>query len=199
MTRTEGNEPGWVDRSLAEFARAAAAQGPVPGSGSVAAAVGALGAGLASMALGSVRGESHRAESASELARLMEGLLARVDGDAQAYASYLEARAGRGELAPAIEGSIAVPCEVAEHALAALERLADGAAAVRARLASEVLTASQALLACVEGATFTARSNLPGLDEPRLRDERRRELSALCARARELARTIQDRVQDLAR
>src|SRR5262245_11962328 len=104
-TRTERSEPDWVDRSLAEFARAAAARGPVPGSGSVAAAVGALGAGLASMALGNAGGEAG-AQAAAELARTMEQLLARVDGDARAYASYLEARAGRGDLGAAVEGSI---------------------------------------------------------------------------------------------
>src|SRR5262245_26793855 len=136
MTGSEGNEPGWVDRSLAEFARAAAARGPVPGSGSVAAAVGALGAGLASMALGSGRGEGSGAAAAAELARRMEELLAQVDGDALAYNRYLEARAGRGQLDEAIEGSIAAPEEVAEHALAALERLAGTLAAVRPLLAS---------------------------------------------------------------
>ncbi|NOT29382.1 MAG: hypothetical protein HOP15_02910, partial [Planctomycetes bacterium] len=116
-----------------------------------------------------------------------------VDRDAEAYARYLAARAGRADLGPAIEGSIAVPRQVAELALAALERLAAGIALVRPRLASEAVTAAQALLACVEGATFTARSNLPGLSDPRAREERRGELCALAVRARELARAIRDR------
>ena len=187
--------PGWVDRSLAEFARAAAAQGPVPASGSVAAAVGALGAGLARMALGSVRGEASAARAAAELRQRMEGLLACVDRDAAAYASYLEARAGRAELAPAVAGSIAVPREMAVGALAALEELAAGIAAVRPRLASEGLTAAQALLACVEGASFTARSNLPGLADPREREARRRELLGLEERAAELVRAIKDHLE----
>jgi formiminotetrahydrofolate cyclodeaminase len=197
MTRTEGTEPGWVDRSLAELARAAAARGPVPGSGGVAAAIGALGAGLASMALGSARGESSGA--AAELVRDMEGLLARVDRDVAAYTSYLEARNGRGELQAAVEGAIAVPREVAEHALAALERLAARLADVRPHLHSEALTAAQALLACVEGATFTARSNLPGLADPSGRDERSAALAGLAARARELARQVHEHVQHPAR
>lgn len=192
MTRPER----WVDRSLAEFARAAAAEGPVPGSGSVAAAVGALGAGLASMALGATRGEDARPDAARELAREMEELLALVDRDIEAYGRYLEARAGRGALAPAVEGSIAVPTEMAERALGALQRLAEGAGGVRPRLWSEVVTASQALFACVEGATFTARANLPGLEGADARAARSQALALLCARADELVRAIQARVRD---
>jgi len=182
----------WVDRSLAEFARATAAQGPVPGSGSVAAAVGALGAGLASMALGSARDEGAAAQAARELARTMEALLARVDADAEAYARYLEARAGRAELEPAVEGSIAVPAEMAALALAALQRLAEGSTAVRPRLHSELVTASQALFACVEGATFTARSNLSGLAAPERCAEHEHALGELRARAAGLVRAIQE-------
>lgn len=162
----------------------------------MAAAVGALGAGLASMALGATRGEGARPEDARELAREMEELLSLVDRDIEAYGRYLEARAGRGALAPAVEGSIAVPVEMADRALAALQRLAQGAQGVRPRLRSEVVTASQALLACVEGATFTARSNLPGLDGADARTARSQALTVLCARADELVRVIQARVRD---
>src|SRR5262245_15315665 len=105
-----------IDRSLAEFARAAAAREPVPGSGSVAAAVGALGAGLASMALGSARGEGP-SPAPAELAACMEALLARVQADAEAYRAFLDARASGHGLASAVERSIAVPAEVAALAL----------------------------------------------------------------------------------
>lgn len=187
MTRPER----WVDRSLAEFVRAAAAPGPAPGSGSVAAVVGALGAGLASMALASTRGEDAAADDARELAREMEELLARVDRDTEAYARYLEARAGRGALAPAVEGSIEVPFEMVEHALAALQRLADGISRVRPHLRSEVVTATQALFACVEGAASTARANLPALTEPDRRAARAQALDARRGQAAELVRAIQ--------
>ena len=204
MTRTEGKvaegaASGWVDRSLAEFAHAAAAQGPVPASGCVAAAVGALGAGLASMALGSARGEGSAVRAAAEVHALMEELLACVDRDAEAYALFLEARAGRAELARAVAGSIEVPGRMARGALAALERLSAGVAAVRPHLASEGVTAARALLACVEGATFTARSNLPNLADPAEREAWRAELEALSARAGELARSILDHLRDHAR
>jgi hypothetical protein len=54
--------------------------------------------------------------------------------------------------------------------------------------------ASSALLACVEGATFTARSNLPALEDSGEREARGRVLRALASRARELAQTVHDRV-----
>lgn len=184
----------WIDASLAEFTRAAAAQGPVPGSGSVAAALGALGAGMASMALGSVRGEGPAARLSAEAGEHAQALLACVDEDARAYAGYLEARAGRGDLATAVEAAIAVPEAMAQRALGALTCLEGGAGAVRARLASEVVTATQALLAAVESATFTARSNLPGLGDTRACEARRAALEARAAHARELARTILDRL-----
>jgi formiminotetrahydrofolate cyclodeaminase len=185
----------WIDASLAEFTRAAAAQGPVPGSGSVAAALGALGAGMASMALGSARGEASAARLAAEAGELAEGLLACVDEDSHAYAGYLEARAGRGDLAAAVEGSIAVPEAIAERALAALVCLERGFPAVRPRLHSEGVTATQALLAAAESATFTARSNLPGLGDVRAREARAAALETRVARARDLARTLLDRLQ----
>ncbi len=163
----------------------------------MAAAIGALGAGLASMALGAARGESSSA--AAELVRDMEGMLACVDRDVAAYTDYREARSGRGDLRVAVEGAIAVPREMAEHALIALERLVAHLGEVRPHLHSEALTAAQALLACVEGATFTARSNLPGLADPRARDERSAALAVLAARARELARAVHEHVQHPAR
>ena len=192
MTRAAG----LIDRSLAEFARAVAAPGPVPGSGSVAAALGAFGAGLASMALGAGRGEGVAIEGSAGAARRMEALLARVDLDAEAYAGFLEARAGRGELTAAIERSIAVPCEIAAEALAALEGLVAACAAVRPRLRSEAVTAAHALRAAVEGATFTAGANLPGLADARERERRGVELQALRARAEGLLVAFQDRLRD---
>lgn len=176
---------------MAEFARAVAAPGPVPGSGSVAAAVGAFGAGLASMALGAGRGEGAAVERAAEAAGGMEALLARVERDAEAYAAYLEARAGRGDLAEAVERSIAVPLEIATHALAALEGLVAGFAAVRPRLHSEAVTAAHALRAAVEGATFTAGANLPGLTDARERERRGAELETLRTRAQALLGAFQ--------
>lgn len=164
----------------------------------MAAAVGALGAGLASMALGSARGEG-ASGAAAELVACMEDLLARVQGDADAYGGYLAARAGGGDLALAVERSIRVPQEVATLALDGLERLLTGFATVRQRLHSEVVTGGQALLAAVEGATFTARSNLPGLADAHARERHALELERLVTRARSCARQLHDLLPDPAR
>ena len=188
---------GLIDRSLAEFVRAAAAPGPVPGSGSVAAALGALGAALGSMALGAARGEGHAPEAARAHGASAEALLAAVDEDARAYQGFLEARAGRGALPEALARSIAVPRTVAEDALAALERLSAGWAGIRPRLASEGLTAAQALLACVEGAAFTASANLAGLADAGARAAQAGELEALRGRARDLARAVSTRAAEV--
>jgi len=194
--------------TLAGFARKAAEPGPVPGSGSVAAALGALGAGLASMALRATAGESTTTrqddaqgaqgaqDHAQGAAATMEALLARVDADATAYARYLEARAGHGDLAEAVAGSIAVPREVAEQALAALERLERGLGSVRPRLRSEAFTASRALLAAVESACHTAGSNLPALDDPAERERVRTTLEALRARARACGARLEAALSD---
>ncbi|HEX6882752.1 MAG TPA: cyclodeaminase/cyclohydrolase family protein [Planctomycetota bacterium] len=199
--RSMATPQGLIDRSLAEFVRAAAAPGPVPGSGSVAAALGALGAALGSMALGAARGEDHAPEAARTAARALgasaEALLAAVDEDARAYQGFLEARAGRGALPEALARSIAVPRTVAEGALAALERLSAGWAGIRPRLASEGLTAAQALLACVEGAAFTASANLEGLADAGARAAQAGELEALRGRARDLARAVSTRAAEV--
>lgn len=152
----------------------------------MAAALGALGAGLASMALGSGRGEGQAARLALEETRLMGGLIAAVDRDAEAYVGYLEARAGRGDLVHAVERSIAVPLDIAEQALAALESLLAGVGAIRPRLSSEGVTAAWALRAAVEGATSTADANLAGLLDAGVRERRRAELESLRTRAEHL-------------
>jgi len=178
------------ERALSEFADLLAARTPVPGSGCAAAAIGALGAALASMALRVGRGEDP--PEVVELERLRAGLLADVEADGRAYQDFLAARAGRGDLARARQLSIDVPRRIAEASLAALACLERGVRGVKPPLHSETLTSSQALLAAVEGASFTALANLPALPASGARDPEREELEALRARARELACALRD-------
>jgi glutamate formiminotransferase/formiminotetrahydrofolate cyclodeaminase len=191
---------GLIGLSLAGFAHAAASMDPAPGSGSVAAAVGALGASLGSMALRSGRDEvpNPGREGSRELEGLAAELLGLVDEDARAYSAYLAARRGGGDLGGAVERSIAVPRHIAELSARALEQLCRGSGAVRPRLHSEVVTASRSLLAAVEGATFTAASNLPGLADSARAGIERAALAALSARARELVQDL-DRTLEPAR
>jgi len=183
------NSEDLIERSVAEFARLLAADQPVPGSGSGTAAIGALGAALASMALRAGRGEVP--PEAARLDGLCTLLLAAVDEDARAYAAYRAARAGRGELAPALQASIDVPRAVVTRALEALELLRAGVEGIRPRLRSEAWSASRALLASLEGASFTARSNLPGLPDAAERARHEQELADQVARATRLAQDLQ--------
>lgn len=179
-----------VECSLADFARLLAADQPVPGSGSGTAAIGALGAALASMALRAGRGEG--APGALRLDQLRLRLLAAVDADAQAYAAYRAACAGAGELGPALQASIDVPRSIVADALEGLERLRAGVAEVRPRLRSEAWSATHALLAAVEGARFTALANLPGLAVAAERARHEHELALQVARATALARELHE-------
>lgn len=179
---------GLIERSLAGFARLLAADQPVPGSGCGTAAIGALGAALASMALRAGRGEVP--PEAVRLEELRERLLAAVDEDARAYAAYRAACAGSGELATALQASIDVPRAVVTLALEALGLLCAGVSGIRPRLRSEAFSASRALLASLEGASFTARSNLPGLSDAAERARHERELASQLAEAARLAQDL---------
>jgi formiminotetrahydrofolate cyclodeaminase len=169
--------------SLAEFSRAAASRAPAPGSGSVAALLGALGSSLASMALGATTGED-------ELARLRESLLALVDRDAEAYRAFLDAPPD--ERGSALARAAEVPAEIARQSLTALEILARGLPRVRTILRCECSTAAGALLAAVEGAVETARANLQACGAAAGRDA---ELADLARCARELLVRIRSQVQ----
>lgn len=169
---------------MADFARAVASRRPVPGSGSVAAAAGALGAGLASMALRAPAGEG-AAESAA-IAEHMEALLGCVDDDARAFAELLEARR-RGEgLVAALERSIEVPRALAARALSALELFVPALATVRPALASEADLSLHLLAAAVRGGVVTARANLGLLADSGRRTALAGELDGLLRRAGEL-------------
>jgi len=146
-----------VALSLSEFAHRVSDRSPLPGSGCVAAAVGALGAALGIMVLRSAPCEGEE----SRLVALRDALLDRVDRDATAYRAFLDARRGGGDTKAALEEATRVPSEIAELSLTALEGLAGSVHDVRPALACECWTAAQTLVAAVESATTTARANLP--------------------------------------
>jgi formiminotetrahydrofolate cyclodeaminase len=169
---------GLTARTLAEFSELLAARTPVPGSGCAAAAIGALGTALASMALRVGRGEDPAAVVALE--RLRTQLLEAVEADARAYGAFRAAQTRGADLAPARRESIEVPAGIAAASLAALEHLHQGVGGIRPSLQAETLTATRALLAAIEGASFTALANHP---DP----ETRSGLAALRERGRALA------------
>jgi formiminotetrahydrofolate cyclodeaminase len=116
----------------------------------------------------------------AELERLRVQLLAAVEADASAYGAWREAQAAGADLSAARQASIEVPAGIAAASLAALEVLHRNARGIRPSLLAEVRTATRALLAAVEAASFTALVNQPA-------SATCRELAGLCARARALA------------
>ncbi len=154
-----------VDLALEAFAQAVAEPGPSPAGGSVAAAMGAFGAGLVSMAFRQAAGTSAVAPyiigRAEELDDLRELLIESVDRDSNAYRALM----GASKLPPdkakkARVEAFEAPMEVAEYALAALRLCAVGASDVSAHLASDVVTARCALGAAIQSGLATAEVNL---------------------------------------
>lgn len=195
--RPMGSSENLVDVSLAELVRRVAARAPVPGSGSVAAAVGALGAGLASMALRSAREEPESSESrAAELETTSARLLEQVDLDARAFdelrAATVKPRAGPedGARERALERSVAVPLSTAELALSALRGLGAGAAGVRPALRSECVASAHALVAALEGSGAVVEANLASFGDERASARHRAALTAARAEARELLERV---------
>jgi len=153
------------------FVARVADRASTPGAGSVAAAVGALGAGLASMAFRHVPGEgagAYAAGRADELDELSSTLLRLVDADAEAYAAWRASRAATAatpdaaaeSARKAAEQALEVPLEIMEASVAALRLLAVGVGQVSAALHCECLTAARSLEAAVESAGVVVAENL---------------------------------------
>ncbi len=188
-----------VDLSVTGFADEAASESPAPGGGSVAAAVGALGAALGTMVANlsaHKRGWDDRWEEFSDWAVRgrghLERLLALVDEDRQAFDALMasfrlpegdetEAAERRRAVREATRRAMEVPLEVMEEALGALEV---AAAMADEGLASSVSDAGVAALcarAAVQGAALNVRINAGGLDDETAAEE-------LLGRAGELER-----------
>lgn len=180
---------------LAAFVERVAGPDPTPGGGSVAATLGALGAGLASMAFRVAAGEgrspvpAYMGARADELDELRAALVAGVDADASAYAAWRAA----GQDARAAERALEVPIETMERAVAALRLLAAGSHAVPERLRSECSAAAIALRAAVDAAGVIAADNLSSFEDEGFRSERGATLDTLRARAAELLREVEVR------
>jgi len=182
-----------VDRSLEGFAAETGSESPAPGGGSVAAAVGALGAALGTMVANlssHKRGWDARWEEFSDWAergkRCAEELVRLVDDDTVAFNRVLaafgmpkdtaEEHAARAiAVGDATRGAIEVPMRVME---VAVEAMAVTRAMAESGLPSSVSDAGVGALcarAAVRGAGYNARINLAGVkDDGYARDVRAR-------------------------
>jgi formiminotetrahydrofolate cyclodeaminase len=176
--------PGIVDLTVSEFLRQLAAEQPTPGGGSVAALVGALGAGLVCMvcvhtiARERYRDVDDRARRLLARAQELQGDFERAtEADAAAYQSFADAqrsprdsqdqRAARSAaMQQALRDSTDVPLDVAA---AAAELV--GLARVAAEIGNESLISDAAVAASLAFAVFqSARLNVE-LNAARITDQ----------------------------
>jgi glutamate formiminotransferase/formiminotetrahydrofolate cyclodeaminase len=194
-----------VALDLDAFCQRVTGADPTPAGGSVAAALGALGASLVSMAFhhaareGAREGASDREGGppipaymegrAEELEDLRDLLLELVDRDAQAYARLRRAEPDSAAASSAGLEALEAPMETVEFSLAALRLLAVGRPEVSAVLASDCEAARAALVAAIDGAAAAAEVNLAELGE--VAGEHASTLAALRAEAAALAQELE--------
>ena len=167
--------------TLAEFTDETASESPAPGGGSVAAAVGALGAALGTMVANLSAhkpGWDDRWEEFSRWAErgqeLKEELLRLVDQDTLAFNQVMlalampkgspgEKAARKQALDTANRGAIAVPFRVMQVAVQAFDLLAAMARTGNPASVSDAGVGALCARAAVRGAWLNVRINLPGL------------------------------------
>ena len=191
--------------SLSGFVAAVASPSPVPGGGSVAAHVGALGAALAQMVAGLTIGKKKYAavdaemkEAALSAAALVSELSGLVARDATAYAAVVEAHKLPKEpaivatlrsaaLTRALLAAAAIPLETARACVRVAELAATVAEKGNTNAASDAGVAALLAEAACRGASYNVRINVASLDDKSPGAPMLEEVRALVARASEYA------------
>ncbi|MEE8467120.1 MAG: glutamate formimidoyltransferase [Planctomycetota bacterium] len=191
-----------VDRTLSGFTQETASESPAPGGGSVAAAVGALGAALGTMVANlsaHKRGWDERWEEFSKWAERgqqhFSELLELVDRDTQAFEAVMAAwRADPSEREQAVQhatrGAIAVPLRVMEVSVASFEVLEAMAKSGLPASLSDAGVGALCARTAVLSAELNVRINAPGITDE---DER----AALLGQAAELRETALRREREV--
>ena len=169
--------------SLSGFVAAVASAAPVPGGGSVAAHVGALGSALAQMVTGLTIGrkkyaavEAEMKEVALAAASLVNDLSSLVARDAAAYAAVADAQklpkepeSAAAARAKAVTAALLQAAEVPLETARACSRVAQLAATVAERgntnAASDAGVAALLAEAACKGAVYNVRINVGSLDD----------------------------------
>jgi len=180
---TDETTPRLVDKSLGTFVEETASESPAPGGGSVAAALGALGAALGTMVANLSshrRGWDDRWEEFSDWAEkgkvCQEELLGLVDADTEAFNSILDAfRLPRGtekerearmaSVEAATSHAIEVPMKVMEVSLEAMETIWAMADIGQETSASDAGVGALCARAAIRGAYLNVRINVKGLSD----------------------------------
>lgn len=219
VARIEGQEPKLPARTLADFVDDVASEAPVPGGGSVAAAVGALGAALGTMvANGSAhkRGWDERWEEFSNWAvrgrRCLKTLIALVDEDTQAFQELMAAYslpkvteeeqvARRQAIVRATHCAIEVPLKTMRAALQALDVLAAMAEHGNPNAVSDAGVGALCARTAVQGAYLNVQINAASLaDDPVAKEalsEGARLLDDARAREEKVLATVRQRMRSL--
>ncbi|MGC9523511.1 MAG: glutamate formimidoyltransferase [Anaerolineae bacterium] len=206
--------PRLVDRPVEGFIDDVASEAPTPGGGSVAAAVGALGAALGTMvANGSAhkRGWDARWAEFSDWAvkgrEALERLVPLVDEDAQAFEGLMaayglpketsEERAARREaIRAATREAIAVPLRTMRAAVHSMDVIRAMAEIGNPNAVSDAGVGALCARAAVRGAHLNVRTNTTTLDDPEFVREALDEAEALAKRAAALEAEILERVAE---
>jgi glutamate formiminotransferase/formiminotetrahydrofolate cyclodeaminase len=206
--RAAAASSGLVDLSLSRFLDELGSESPAPGGGSAAALSGALAASLASMvaalAWGKKGMEAERPalRALGERAQaLKEWFLAAVDRDAAAFDTVMAAmrlpRKTEGEKearAAAVQratlAAAAVPQEVLEHSVAALELALDAAARSLPASVSDAGVAGACARAAAEGAALNVRINAASITDAAAREQLLSRQGAALAKAHRLADAV---------
>jgi glutamate formiminotransferase/formiminotetrahydrofolate cyclodeaminase len=202
------SEKKLIDRSVRGFADETASESPAPGGGSIAAAVGALGASLGTMVanLSSHKaGWDERWEEFSEWAergqRLKDELLFLVDEDTRAFNRIMaafglpkktgdEILARKKAIEEASKYAIKVPYRVMEKAHETMEILKAMAATGLPASVSDAGVGTLCARTAVSGAFLNVKINAAGLEDRAFAEQMIRDGSALEQKAREMEQEI---------
>lgn len=210
--RYSGAPRGLVAMTLSDFADELSSESPAPGGGSVAALCGALSAALSAMVAALTWSKSGLESSRPAMLaagrqgqELKDWFLAAVDRDTDAFNAVLaamrrpkksadEIAARAAAIEKAQQGAAAVPLEVLEATVRALELAHVAARDGNPASVSDAGVAAACALAAAEGAALNVRINVPSLTERAVADQLIARQRAALARARELAARVRDAV-----
>jgi methenyltetrahydrofolate cyclohydrolase len=181
-----------ASQTLREVLDTIARPDPVGGGGAAAALTGATAAALVAMVAAVAAHRAPNDPSLRETVEKAEALRARMlrlaDEDVAAFGRVVDARRRADEtrvdaLREALIGATELPLELAAAGVQVLERCASVLPRARASTLADLGVAAALAAAAVEGAAFTARANLEGLDAPGFVAESRNRLSRLLRHA----------------
>src|ERR1043165_9136212 len=159
-----------IDNRLADYVEAVAAKTPTPGGGSVAAAVGAMGAALGIM----TARYSDAPDVESGLEEIKSGMLKLVDADAEAYGLVSSAMSlpkgteeeksrRKGAMQNALSEAAEAPLQGMKMAVRGLQILEELRARCNKHLVSDLQSAVHFLEATLEGCGENVRINAVSL------------------------------------